>query len=142
MRAISGSEETRRKRPRALRVIPAALGLGLLVIVGFFGLCFYTPQPPAEWMKVSLGMSRPEVLAEGAVDPGYSLPIKSLDQQVKRSENWLYGGVTYWLRVRYSEEMKVNHVVVECETERFRLWRRRVLVRSSADGQNLNPVVR
>jgi len=60
------------------------------------------------------------------VDPGYFIEVKALDQNVARSRSLIFGQVRHFLLVHYDEAWRVQDVQIDCETERFRLWRRHV----------------
>lgn len=103
-----------------------------LVLFGAVGLLFlclaiYTPASPTEWKDIQIGDTRDHILQREIVDPKYFIPVKYLDQAVFRSEHPIYGRVTHHLQISYSEDMKIRYIGINCETERFRLWRRRSL---------------
>lgn len=109
------------------RSIVIALSAVIFFGATFLGLSIYIPSPPEGWTSIQIGTTRDEVLASGVVDPSYYIPIKYLDQQVSRSDHSIYGRTTHYLHVGYNEQFKVDSVGIECETERFRFWRRRAI---------------
>jgi hypothetical protein len=113
-----------RMRSDQLGIFAAAfVVLGLLFLI----FAIYTPPIPDTWKEIQIGETRERVLQRGVVEPGCFIPIKYLDQAVLCSQHPIYGRVWQLLQITYTEDMVVKSVTTECETERFRLWRRRKL---------------
>jgi hypothetical protein len=129
--AAPAQNRTTPMKKNGFRIRSAPLGIfaAAFVVLGLLFLIFaiYTPPIPDSWKEIQIGETRERVLQRGVVEPDHFIPMKYLDQAVLCSQHPIYGRVWQLLQITYTEDMVVKSVTTECETERFRLWRRRKL---------------
>ena len=99
--------------------------VGVAIVVLYIGVCRYFPAPPTSWLSIRRGELQADLRKQGVVDPSQFIPEKFLDQNVAFSHSPVFGSVTHFLLVRYDDAGRVQYVQIDCETERFRLWRRK-----------------
>jgi hypothetical protein len=114
------------KRTKIHRGYLIAYGIGVAIAALYIGACRYFPAPPPAWLTIRRGESQADLRKQGVVDPTYFIPDKFLDQNVAFSQSPVFGSVSHFLLVRYDHADRVQYVQIDCETKRFRLWRRKM----------------
>ena len=107
------------------RVTIIVCGIAVVVGAAYVGLCAHFPPPPASWLTIRRGETQADLRQRQLVDSAAYIPIKLLDQNVAFSDSAVYGRTTHFLLVWYDDSGHVRDAQIDCETERFRLWRRR-----------------